>query len=123
MSTSADGTARPAEAAASAPRISTRAFTIGALILCLVIACVVSIAASSSPDGLEYIAGSTGFLDTAQDSATASSPLAEYATAGVEHSWLSVAIAGATGCVVTFGAAWLLGRAAKRRRVGARGAE
>ena len=112
-----DETAPAAAAAAprTAPRISTRAFTIGALVVCLLIACVVSIVASSSPDGLEFVAGETGFLETAQDSATVGSPLADYGTAGVEHPWLSVAIAGAIGCAVVFGLAWLVGRIARRR--------
>jgi len=110
-------------AGSSAPRISTRAFTIAALVLCLVIACVVSIAASSHPDGLEYVAESTGFLDSTHESATAGSLLADYATVGIEQSWLSVAIAGAIGCVVTFGAAWLIGLATRRRSSGARAAE
>lgn len=97
-------------------RVSTRTFTIVALVVCLLIACVVSIFASSSPDGLEFVAEATGFLDTARDSATVGSPLADYGTAGVSHSWLSVAIAGAIGCVVTFAIAWLVGFAARRRR-------
>jgi hypothetical protein len=96
-------------------RISTRAFTIGALVVALVIACVVSLWASSHPDGLEFVAESTGFLGAAQDSATAGSPLADYGVADVQNPWLSIAIAGAVGCAATFGLAWLVGRLAKRR--------
>ena len=107
---------RSPPAQAPRPVVSTRAFTVVALTACVLIACVVSIFASSSPDGLEYVAGATGFLETARDSATAGSPLADYDTAGVAHPWLSVAIAGAVGCLVTFGSAWLVGLAARRRR-------
>lgn len=103
-------------ASASQPRISTRAFTIGALIVCVVIACVLSFFASSNPDGLEYVAGAQGFLETANESATSGSPFADYATAGVVHDWSSVAIAGAIGCAVTFAAAWGVGLLAQRRR-------
>lgn len=108
----------PAEpgVAASVRRVSTRTFTIVALLVCLVIACVVSIAASNSPDGLEYVAGTAGFLDTARDSAAAGSPLADYAFAGITPPWLAVALAGAIGSVVTFGIAWLVGLATRRRR-------
>jgi cobalt/nickel transport protein len=104
-----------AVAPASRRRISTRAFTLGALALALLIACVLSIWASGNPDGLEYVAESTGFVDAAQDSATAISPLADYGVVFVANPWLSVALAGAIGCGVTFGLAWLIGRAAKRR--------
>lgn len=96
-------------------RISTRAFTIAALAIAVLIACVVSIWASGHPDGLEFVAESSGFLTTAQDSATAGSPFADYGAVFVDDAWLSVALAGAIGCAVTFGLAWLVGRAAKRR--------
>lgn len=109
---SRDDTAPPA----SSPRISTRTFTIAAFVLCLVIACVVSIAASSSPDGLEFVADSAGFLDTAQDSVVVGGPFADYAFAGVGNPWLSVAIAGGIGCVATFVLAWVVGLVARRRR-------
>ncbi len=42
------------------PRISTRAFTIGAVVAALVIACVVSVWASVLPDGLTFVAATTG---------------------------------------------------------------
>ncbi|KAA9158362.1 cobalt ABC transporter permease [Microbacterium lushaniae] len=98
------------------PRISTRAFFIGAAVIALVIACIVSVWASSHPDGLEFVAETTGFLGAARDSATAGSPLADYGVAVIENPWLSVALAGAAGCAVTFALAWVLGRAATRRR-------
>ena len=45
---------------------------------------VASYYASSHPDGLEHVAEQTGFLDSAEDSATADSPLADYQTSGVD---------------------------------------
>lgn len=96
-------------------RISTRAFTIGALAIALLVACVVSLWASGHPDGLEYVAESTGFLGAAKDSATAGGPFADYAAVFVDNPWLSVAVAGAVGCAVTFGFAWLVGRLARHR--------
>lgn len=101
-------------------RISTRTFTLAALGLALLMACVVSAFASSSPDGLEFVAESTGFLDTARDSAASGSPLADYSFAGIDAPWLSVAVAGAVGCAITFGCAVLIGFAVRRRPRGAR---
>jgi len=103
-------------AAASGARVSTRAFTIAALIACVVIACGLSFFASANPDGLEFVASAQGFIGSADESATAGSPLADYATAGVAQPWTSIAIAGAIGCLVTFGIAWCVGRVLQRRR-------
>lgn len=97
-----------------ARRISTRAFTLWALGIALVIATVVSIWASSNPDGLEFVAEAVGFGSAAQDSGTAGSPLADYTVAGLDGNWLSILIVGVVGCGITFGFAWLLGRLARR---------
>ncbi|WP_404433852.1 PDGLE domain-containing protein [Microbacterium lacus] len=96
-------------------RMSTKFFTVGALATALFIACVLSVWASSNPDGLEFVAESTGFIGSAEDSATAGSPLADYGVSFVDNPWLQLVIAGTIGCAVTFGLAWLVGRAASRR--------
>lgn len=106
--------ASPAEATPP-PRVSTRAFTIGALITAALLACVASLWASAQPDGLEFVAESSGFLGTAQDGVAAAGPFAGYGAVFVSNPWLSVATAGMIGCTVTFGAAWLVGRVARRR--------
>lgn len=98
-------------------RISTRAFTIASFAITLLIACVVSFWASSRPDGLEFVAESNGFIGAAEDSATATSPFADYGAVFVDNPWLSLALAGAIGCLVTFGLAWIIGGAARRRAV------
>lgn len=72
------------------------------LALALLLAGLVSFYASSSPDGLEKVAGDKGFLESADDSATADSPLADYGVAGVDNERLSVGVAGVIGVVVTF---------------------
>jgi cobalt/nickel transport protein len=83
-------------------------------IIALVIAGVVSFYASAHPDGLEFVAESLGFLDTAQDSAAAGSPLADYGVLGIEDPRLSGGLAGIIGVLVTLllagGLAWLLSR-------------
>lgn len=98
------------------PRVSTRTFFLVGGALCLLLACVVSVWASSQPDGLEYVAHTAGFIDTARDSASAVSPLAGYQVAGVADPWLSTAIVGVAGCVLTFAVAAGIGLVARRRR-------
>jgi cobalt/nickel transport system permease protein len=83
----------------------------------LFIAGFVSFYASSSPDGLEKVAEDQGFIETAQDSANASLPTADYGIAGVESERLSVGLAGILGvavmAVVAFGLFWWLGKGKK----------
>ena len=45
--------------------MSTRRFFVGALVASLLVAGVASYYASSHPDGLEYVAEQTGFIDAA----------------------------------------------------------
>ena len=105
MSASTASTARPK---------SARRFLLVFLGIALVIAAVISFYASSHPDGLEFVAGSTGFVDTAKDSVTANSPLADYGVAGVQNARLSGGVAGVIGVLVTLllagGLTWLVRR-------------
>jgi hypothetical protein len=95
-----------------APR--TRTLWVTGLLLALLIAGVASWYASSSPDGLEWAAEQTGFADSARDSATAASPLADYAVDG-EESRLSGGTAGVVGVVVTLALAGGLTLLVRRR--------
>lgn len=81
-------------------RLSTRAFLAVGLLVTLLVAGVASFYASGHPDGLEYVAEQTGFIDSAEESATAGSPLADYQTSGVDDERSSVALAGVTGVLV-----------------------
>lgn len=98
----------------------TRRFFVVFGAVALVIAGLVSFYASAYPDGLEYVAELTGFGDTAQDSASVGSPLADYAVTGVEDPRLSGGLAGVIGVLVTLllagGLAWLLARRTGERR-------
>lgn len=67
----------------------------------LVLAAVVSFYASSSPDGLEKVAGEIGFLETAKDHTNSDFALADYGVAGVENERFSVGLAGTIGVVTT----------------------
>ena len=95
-----------------APR--TRTIWVTGLLLALLIAGAGSWYASSSPDGLEWAAEQTGFADSARDSATAASPLADYAVDGQE-SRLSGGTAGIVGVVVTLALAGGLTLLVRRR--------
>ena len=93
----------------------SRRFLAVALLACLLIAGVASFYASGHPDGLEYVAEKTGFLHTAQDSATADSPLADYSTKGVDDPRLSGGIAGVAGSLVVLALAGGLFMLLRRR--------
>lgn len=67
----------------------------------VVLAGFVSFYASPDPDGLESVAQSQGFGETAQDSATSDSALADYGVEGVSDERLSVGLAGVVGVGVT----------------------
>ena len=95
-------------------RVRTRTVVLAGLVASLLIAGVVSFYASSNPDGLEYVAEQTGFIDTAEDSATAEGPLADYSARGVEDERLSGGLAGVVGALATLliagGIAWAVRR-------------
>jgi len=82
------------------PRTRTRPLVILGLLVSALLAGVVSFYASGHPDGLEHVAGTLGFDTTAQRSATAGSPLADYAVADVADARLSGGLAGLVGVVV-----------------------
>ncbi len=79
----------------------TRTFVLTGLLVTLLLAGFGSYYASSQPDGLERVAGQTGFLDSAEDSATSESPFADYETAGVDDERLGGGVAGVVGVLVT----------------------
>lgn len=83
--------------------MSRRTFYAAFLLVALLLAGFASYYASSHPDGLEYVAGKTGFLETAEDSPTADSPMADYQTKGVDNERLSGGLAGVAGCLVVLG--------------------
>lgn len=76
---------------------TSRGFLLGFLLVSVLVAGVASYYASSHPDGLEYVAETNQFLDTAKDSPTSQSPLVDYGVAGVENERLSVGLAGVAG--------------------------
>jgi nitrate reductase gamma subunit len=93
-----------------------RTFFVTALLAALLIAGLGSYYASAHPDGLEYVAGKTGFLDSADDAKTADSPLADYQTKGVDDERIGGGIAGVAGVVVVLVLMGGLAFALRRRR-------
>ncbi|MEU0566733.1 energy-coupling factor ABC transporter permease [Nonomuraea sp. NPDC005983] len=89
-----------------------RPFLLGGVGLTLVLAGVVSFFASSSPDGLEAVAESKGFLHKATDHALGSWALGDYGAAG----GIPVGIAGVIGVGLTLLLAGVVAYAARNRR-------
>ena len=81
--------------------MSTKKIVQVGLVASIFVAAIVSFYASSNPDGLEFVAEQVGFLNTAKDSALATSPFADYAFVGLENERISVAIAGILGVLLT----------------------
>lgn len=79
----------------------SRTLWIAGLAVALLVAGIGSWYASGSPDGLEWAAERAGFLGTAQDSAVAGSPLADYSVTGVDDGRLSGGLAGVVGVLAT----------------------
>ena len=97
---------------------STRRFLAVSLLVALLVAGVASYYASAHPDGLEYVAERAGFLDSAEDSPMAGSPLADYRTEGVDGPRLSGGLAGVIGVVAVLVVAGGLARVLRRRESG-----
>jgi len=85
------------------------------VLVALLLAGVVSLYASSNPDGLEYVAGKTGFLDTAEEHPAAGSPMADYSAKGVDNPRLAGGLAGVSGALLVLVLAGGLAFAVRRR--------
>lgn len=71
--------------------------------------------ASSHPDGLEWVAGQKGFLDTAQGSIYQIIP--DYLLPGVSNQHLATILAGAVGVVMVFGVALMVAYSRRKRQM------
>jgi hypothetical protein len=79
----------------------TWAFLGVGFLVTVLVAAIAAGFASSQPDGLEKVAIDEGFADTAEDSAAADSPLADYGVEGVENERVGTGIAGVAGVAIT----------------------
>jgi hypothetical protein len=95
-------------------------FTVLALAVAIGLATAVSPYASSSPDGLEKVAGDKAFLDQGRlHSIQEDSPVPDYAFPGVDDPRVATGLAGFAGTLLVFGAGYLLVVATRRRTVAA----
>ena len=78
-----------------------KTFLISGFLASLFLAGVVSFYASSSPDGLEKVAGDIGFIDSAKEHTNSDGVLADYGVKGVENARLSTGAAGVIGVIAT----------------------
>jgi hypothetical protein len=97
-------------------RPSNRTFFLAFLLVSLLVAGVASYYASSHPDGLNYVAEKTGFIDAETTHASSDSPFAGYSTKGVDNDRLSGGVAGAVGVVLMLGLSSALFYGLRRRR-------
>lgn len=95
--------------------MKTRTFVLAGVAVALLLAGFVSFYASSHPDGLEYVAEKTGFIDSAGDHGAGDGPFADYATKGIDDSRLSGGVAGVVGTLVVLVLASGIGFAVRRR--------
>jgi hypothetical protein len=95
-----------------------RLFTVLALAVAIGLSTAVSPYASSSPDGLEKVAGDKAFLDEGRlHSLQEQSPVPDYAFPGIDNPRLATGLAGFAGTLLVFGAGYGLVVAARRRAV------
>lgn len=101
------------------PTLPRHTFFLVGIFVVLLMAGGLSLLASSSPDGLQWVAQETGFDAAARDSAVGGTPLAEYSVGGGTSGWSRTA-AGVLGvaitAVVAYGCFALLNRRSADRR-------
>ena len=92
-------------------------FTILALAVAIGLATAVSPYASSSPDGLEKVAGDKAFLDRGEAQET--SVLSDYAIPGIGDERVATGLAGFAGTLLVFGLGYGIVVITRRRTVAA----
>lgn len=91
-----------------------RFWWVGGLVVAALVVVVLAPLASGDPDGLEWVAGEHGFIDTAQDAAYSIIP--DYTFPGVDDPVISTVLAGLVGVGLVFLVMVGLGRLLRRRR-------
>jgi cobalt/nickel transport system permease protein len=91
-----------------------RAIWIGGLVLAVLLA-VLSPLASAHPDGLEWVAGQKGFLDSAQGPLYEIIP--DYVFPGVSSEALATIVAGIIGVLIVFGVALAVAYSRRKKSV------
>jgi cobalt/nickel transport protein len=86
------------------------------LVIALFLAGIISIFASSSPDGLEKVAENLGFLEKGEGDPTLKAPVPDYAMPGIKNEKLATGIAGIVGTLILFGLGYGLATVIKSRK-------
>ncbi|GHJ57802.1 hypothetical protein NOK12_03210 [Nocardioides sp. OK12] len=86
--------------ARTAQGVSTRAVVVGALLVSLLLAGVVSFYAASTPDGLTKVSQEQGFAETETEHGAAEGPFAGYDAGFLDGDRLSGGVAGVAGVLV-----------------------
>lgn len=73
------------------------------LVAALFLAGIISLFASSFPDGLEKVAEKLGFIEKGEAEPVISSPIPDYVLPGLKNEKLATSIAGIVGTLVVFG--------------------
>jgi len=73
------------------------------LVVSLFLAGLVSLFASSFPDGLEKVAENLGFIEKGEVKPSVKSPIPDYEWPGLENKKLATSIAGIAGTLIVFG--------------------
>lgn len=94
----------------------TLALVGGGLLVAVGLAVFVSPWADPDPDGLERVAETQGFAETARDHDLGDGPLADYGVRAIGEGRLSRALAGLVGTFVTFGLGLVVFVLLRRRR-------
>ena len=87
------------------------------LIIALVLAGVVSLFASSFPDGLERVAIDHDFIELGEGNEVMHSPMPDYIVPGISNETLAASLAGLIGTLMMFGLVYGIGKALKRSSV------
>ncbi len=78
-----------------------------ALAICLAVVALASAFASAFPDGLEWVAEQTGFIESASEAPVIASPLPDYSLPFIASPFWSGLSAGAIGVAIVFGFFWI----------------
>jgi hypothetical protein len=91
-------------------------FVVGAVVVSVALAVLVSPFASSSPDGLEKVAVDEGFEEAASaEPVWAEAPIPDYVFPGIKSEGVATAVAGAIGTIVLLVLVLVIGRVLGRR--------
>ena len=100
-------------------KTSMRIFVVVALAVAVGLGTAVSPYASSSPDGLEKVAGEKQFLDKGElHSIQEDSPIPDYSFPGIDNPRVATGVAGFVGTLAVFGLGYGLAWALRRREPG-----